>query len=178
MQVASNATLTVGPGARVTQANSCDVVVDGAVVLGPNAQWDTELYYADLTINGSWVGLAGSRLQVDRNAALTVHGSMSMTDGQGLKLNESGGCCSYDYPSGIRVYGSLALTNTPVSDNRPFFFYSVQPRDLWTFARTATSLPICAISAWMSVKRCSPRSRWMKLSPSVSPYRSPSKSSR
>ena len=27
---------------------------------------------------------------------------------------------------------------TPVSDNRPFFFYSVQPRDLWTFVRTAS----------------------------------------
>ena len=22
---------------------------------------------------------------------------------------------------------------TPVSDNRPFFFYTVQPRDLWIF---------------------------------------------
>jgi len=27
---------------------------------------------------------------------------------------------------------------TPVSDNRPFFFYTVQPRDLWAFARTAS----------------------------------------
>jgi len=27
---------------------------------------------------------------------------------------------------------------TPVTDNRPFFFYSVQPRDLWTFVRTAS----------------------------------------
>jgi hypothetical protein len=27
---------------------------------------------------------------------------------------------------------------TPVSDNRPFFFYSVQPRDLWSFVRTAS----------------------------------------
>ena len=31
---------------------------------------------------------------------------------------------------------------TPVTDNRPFFFYTVQPRDLWNFlphgvARTA-----------------------------------------
>ena len=27
---------------------------------------------------------------------------------------------------------------TPVTDNRPFFFYSVQPRDLWNFVRTAS----------------------------------------
>jgi hypothetical protein len=27
---------------------------------------------------------------------------------------------------------------TPVSDNRPFFFYTVQPRDLWNFIRTAS----------------------------------------
>jgi len=27
---------------------------------------------------------------------------------------------------------------TPVSDNRPFFFYTVQPRDLWTFITTAS----------------------------------------
>jgi hypothetical protein len=27
---------------------------------------------------------------------------------------------------------------TPVSDNRPFFFYSVQPRDLWRFVKTAS----------------------------------------
>ncbi len=27
---------------------------------------------------------------------------------------------------------------TPVSDNRPFFFYTVQPRDLWNFVRSAS----------------------------------------
>jgi hypothetical protein len=27
---------------------------------------------------------------------------------------------------------------TPVTDNRPFFFFSVQPRDLWTFMKTAS----------------------------------------
>jgi spermidine synthase len=27
---------------------------------------------------------------------------------------------------------------TPVTDNRPYFFYSVQPRDLWTFLTTAS----------------------------------------
>ena len=27
---------------------------------------------------------------------------------------------------------------SPVSDNRPFFFYTVQPRDLWTFLTTAS----------------------------------------
>jgi spermidine synthase len=27
---------------------------------------------------------------------------------------------------------------TPVSDNRPFFFYTVQPRDLWNFVKTAS----------------------------------------
>ena len=27
---------------------------------------------------------------------------------------------------------------TPVTDNRPFFFYTVQPRDLWQFIRTAS----------------------------------------
>jgi hypothetical protein len=28
---------------------------------------------------------------------------------------------------------------TPVTDNRPFFFYTVQPRDLWAFLTTASS---------------------------------------
>ena len=28
---------------------------------------------------------------------------------------------------------------SPVTDNRPFFFYTVQPRDLWTFLATASS---------------------------------------
>ena len=27
---------------------------------------------------------------------------------------------------------------TPVTDNRPFFFYTVQPRDLWNFVKTAS----------------------------------------
>ena len=27
---------------------------------------------------------------------------------------------------------------TPISDNRPFFFYTVQPRDLWSFVRNAS----------------------------------------
>ena len=27
---------------------------------------------------------------------------------------------------------------TPVSDNRPFFFYTVQPRDLWNYVKTAS----------------------------------------
>ncbi|MBI1791009.1 MAG: hypothetical protein HYR60_26055 [Acidobacteria bacterium] len=30
---------------------------------------------------------------------------------------------------------------TPVSDNRPFFFYTVQPRDVWTFFRFASQDP-------------------------------------
>jgi hypothetical protein len=28
---------------------------------------------------------------------------------------------------------------TPVNDNRPFFFYTVQPRDLWSFLKTAST---------------------------------------
>ena len=28
---------------------------------------------------------------------------------------------------------------TPVSDNRPFFFYTVQPRDLWNFMKNAST---------------------------------------
>lgn len=28
---------------------------------------------------------------------------------------------------------------TPVTDNRPFFFYTVQPRDLWTFLKSAST---------------------------------------
>jgi hypothetical protein len=29
---------------------------------------------------------------------------------------------------------------SPVGDDRPFFFYTVQPRDIWTFVRTASNL--------------------------------------
>jgi hypothetical protein len=29
---------------------------------------------------------------------------------------------------------------TPVSDNRPFFFYTVQPRDIWNFLRSASQV--------------------------------------
>ena len=28
---------------------------------------------------------------------------------------------------------------SPVSDDRPFFFYTVQPRDLWNFVTTANT---------------------------------------
>jgi spermidine synthase len=34
---------------------------------------------------------------------------------------------------------NYAFDITPVTDNRPFFFYTVQPRDLWTFLRTQSS---------------------------------------
>lgn len=33
---------------------------------------------------------------------------------------------------------SYTFDITPVSDNRPYFFYTVQPRDLWTFLRNAS----------------------------------------
>jgi spermidine synthase len=33
---------------------------------------------------------------------------------------------------------NYAFDISPVTDNRPFFFYTVQPRDLWTFLRSAS----------------------------------------
>ncbi len=33
---------------------------------------------------------------------------------------------------------SYTFDITPVTDNRPFFFYTVQPRDLWAFVKTAS----------------------------------------
>ena len=35
-------------------------------------------------------------------------------------------------------YDSYAFDVRPVSDNRPFFFYTVQPRDLWQFLQSAS----------------------------------------
>jgi predicted membrane-bound spermidine synthase len=37
-----------------------------------------------------------------------------------------------------RFYDSYAFDVRPVSDNRPFFFYTVQPRDLWQFLQSAS----------------------------------------
>jgi hypothetical protein len=37
-----------------------------------------------------------------------------------------------------RFYDSYAFDVRPVSDNRPFFFYTVQARDLWKFVRSAS----------------------------------------
>lgn len=37
-----------------------------------------------------------------------------------------------------RFYSSYPFDVRPVSDNRPFFFYTVQPRDLWQFALHAS----------------------------------------
>jgi hypothetical protein len=37
-----------------------------------------------------------------------------------------------------RFYDSYTFDVRPVSDNRPFFFYTVQPRDLWNFVKTAS----------------------------------------
>lgn len=38
-----------------------------------------------------------------------------------------------------RFYASYPFDVRPVSDNRPFFFYTVQPRDFWRFVRRASS---------------------------------------
>ena len=35
-------------------------------------------------------------------------------------------------------YDSYPFDVRPVSDNRPFFFYTVQPRDLWRFLGSAS----------------------------------------
>jgi predicted membrane-bound spermidine synthase len=37
-----------------------------------------------------------------------------------------------------RFYDSYPFDVRPVSDNRPFFFYTVQPRDLWQFLKSAS----------------------------------------
>lgn len=37
-----------------------------------------------------------------------------------------------------KFYAHYEFDVSPVSDNRPFFFYTVQPRDLWTFLTTAS----------------------------------------
>jgi hypothetical protein len=37
-----------------------------------------------------------------------------------------------------RFYDSYSFDVRPVSDNRPFFFYTVQPRDLWRFVKSAS----------------------------------------
>ena len=37
-----------------------------------------------------------------------------------------------------RFYDSYPFDVRPVSDNRPFFFYTVQPRDLWKFLQSAS----------------------------------------
>ena len=34
--------------------------------------------------------------------------------------------------------GNYTFDISPVSDNRPFFFYTVQPRDLWNFVTNAS----------------------------------------
>jgi hypothetical protein len=41
-------------------------------------------------------------------------------------------------PNPDRYQRAYPFDITPVNDNRPFFFYTVQPRDLWAFLRTAS----------------------------------------
>ena len=41
-------------------------------------------------------------------------------------------------PNAEQYQRSYPFDITPVSDNRPFFFYTVQPRDLWTFWTSAS----------------------------------------
>ncbi len=41
-------------------------------------------------------------------------------------------------PNPSQYERDYAFDITPVSDNRPFFFYTVQPRDLWAFVKTAS----------------------------------------
>ena len=100
--IAAGKTLTVGSGVTVTQANNADVTVNGALVLAGNAQWDSEFGSADITVNGTLTMQAGSRLQVDRSAALTINagGTMTATDAQWLKLWTAN---YYSWTSGIVV---------------------------------------------------------------------------
>ena len=41
-------------------------------------------------------------------------------------------------PNPAEFYRNYRYNVSPVSDNRPFFFYSVQPRDLWAFVTGAS----------------------------------------
>jgi spermidine synthase len=41
-------------------------------------------------------------------------------------------------PDPVSYQRNYTFDISPVSDNRPFFFYTVQPRDLWNFAKTAS----------------------------------------
>jgi hypothetical protein len=41
-------------------------------------------------------------------------------------------------PNPAEYERNYAFDITPVTDNRPFFFFSVQPRDLWNFVKTAS----------------------------------------
>jgi hypothetical protein len=41
-------------------------------------------------------------------------------------------------PNPAEYQSNYTFDISPVSDNRPFFFYTVQPRDLWTFLTTAS----------------------------------------
>ena len=45
-------------------------------------------------------------------------------------------CCAAPTPKSTSA--TTPSTSRPVTDNRPFFFYTVQPRDLWTFVTTAS----------------------------------------
>jgi len=41
-------------------------------------------------------------------------------------------------PNPAEYQAAYLFDISPVSDNRPFFFYTVQPRDLWNYMRTAS----------------------------------------
>ena len=45
-------------------------------------------------------------------------------------------------PHPLDYQRSYRFDITPVTDNRPFFFYTVQPRDIWWFVTAATRAPI------------------------------------
>jgi len=74
---------------------------------------------------------------IERARAAIERGSMEAVylPGAGIRNQFSDLLTSRDPEAYQRNY---TFDITPVSDNRPFFFYTVQPRDLWSFVMTAS----------------------------------------
>jgi uncharacterized membrane protein len=104
------------------------------VIVGRQGETDTVLIsrepFPDADLSRARAALAGPMMQ-----AVYVPGDVG--HGRGSEFAEL-----LRSPNPLDFERRYAFDITPVTDNRPFFFYTVQPRDMWWFLTAAARAPI------------------------------------
>ena len=77
-------------------------------------------------------------------SSASASASAEAADGGGLRSRRRARQCRsascWQPPTRRQFFRDYPYNVTPVSDDQPFFFYTVQPRDLWDFFRHASTL--------------------------------------